>query len=316
MSVAVAAGFVLALLAAEPPQEATKGDLSSDSKERPATLTIGQMLEHARDAIARYSAANDDEKSRFQRKKALDLVLQAVKHLDRQLQKDRDHWDSFPKFIDPKADPELFGERRLAETRYLQSQLQRAACPLLVSQLVDGEERTQNLKEALEQYEQVHKRYRSQIGGLHARVQMGRCLQELGEVNKALGIYQEVLGHPARSPSLIALQDSAQHQQLRCFNGESRKDYVLVVNKATAWIQNASEARRRSGDGPGIRWQLVRAHAALAGSKRLNSKERLEHAGRAVAISSELMGPKSRYRESATTLRERMGKLIDELQTP
>ena len=132
------------------------------------------------------------------------------------------------------------------------------------------------LDAAAEQFNAIHERYRSQIGGHHARMWQGKCLEEQNDVSQALGIYNELLAHydqsPADSPNVRNLRDQLLLFQLACFNHDQVKDYQGVVNKAGRWLVDA-KPRAKSETGLGIRRELALAYEHLGAQAKADSSE-------------------------------------------
>jgi tetratricopeptide (TPR) repeat protein len=68
------------------------------------------------------------------------------------------------------------------------------------------------LRHAAEGYEQLHSKYRSQLGGLQARFHMGLCLQKLGQTEKASAIFDELLKLPNKPEAIHALKAEVRQQ--------------------------------------------------------------------------------------------------------
>src|SRR5690606_27628082 len=90
-------------------------------------------------------------------------------------------------------------------------------------------ERKDLLTTAAEEFEAIHSKYRSMIGGLFARMWQGKCFEEQDEIRIALGIYEEILGHEGKSTTMQNLKDKALRFRLICLNHEKRKDFQLTV---------------------------------------------------------------------------------------
>src|SRR5439155_11383812 len=97
------------------------------------------------------------------------------------------------------------------------------------------------LTDAATAFEQIHGRYRQQIAGLYARMYQGKCFEEMDDITKALGFYNELLEHGKEggkpSPALKRLQDKVRHFRLICLNREQRKDYQVVIQEAQEWLK-------------------------------------------------------------------------------
>ncbi|NQV27892.1 MAG: tetratricopeptide repeat protein, partial [Rhodopirellula sp.] len=221
------------------------------------------------------SPSNKENRAEFQ-KVARDYVLQARAIYQKAHDQHKATWEAFPKFIDQVEEPQKFTERRQAEVRYIVAQLDLAHCLYEEAQTSDqgSDEYKAKLRDAAAAYEEIHSKYRSQIGGLYARTWQGKCYEEQDDIQRALGIYKELLGHPGSSETLVRLQDQVRHFRLICLNHEQRKDYQLVIDEATEWLNAAKGRKKYSPQSLGIRWEQVLAQEKLAEDRNLPEKDR------------------------------------------
>lgn len=170
-------------------------------------------------------------------------------------------------------------DRKAARTkklnRYIQAQLDLARCTYYEAQTYpeDSEKYPELLTDASLEFEEIHSQYRSQIGGLYARMWQGKCFEEQDDIRRALGIYNELLDHPGQSDAMQTLKDKVRHFRLICLNHEKRQDYQLVINEATEWL-NRHRYWGRSEVGRGIRWQRALAYETLGNQGDLSESER------------------------------------------
>ena len=88
-------------------------------------------------------------------------------------------WKGYPKFIDRKLNPEQYAARARAEIAYIRAQLEVANCVYLSARIANSDKaRDEVLELAAKQYEEIHQKYRSMVGGLSARLWMARRYQE------------------------------------------------------------------------------------------------------------------------------------------
>lgn len=240
-----------------------------EKTETNASRKLGQAEKLKAVAIEEIAAAHleeDREKRSLHQMKARDLLVEARGIYTEVLDIQRIEWRAFPVFIDRKENREQFAARSRAEVAYIMTQLENANCFFQQAQTVDVEDtiRAELLQRAAKEYEDIHQKYRSMLGGLFARVWQGRCFQEQGDIRSALGIYRELLAHPGRSPQMQSVQDHARHFRLTCLNHPQQREYSLVIDDAREWLKDASEDRANSGSGQGIRWEFARALELLA----------------------------------------------------
>lgn len=221
------------------------------------------------------SPANKENRGEFQNK-ARTFVLQAREIFQTAHDQHKTTWEVFPKFIDKIEQPALFKQRKNAEVKYILAQLDLANCTYEEGQSHDenSDEFKAKLRDAASEYEEIHSRYRSQLGGLYARTWQGKCYEEQDDIQRALGIYKELLGHPGKSESMVRLQDQVRHFELICLNHKEREDYQLVIDKSTEWLSNAKGRKRYSQNSLGIRWEQILAMIALAEARDVKEADR------------------------------------------
>ena len=216
------------------------------------------LLDKARAAIVNSESTKDADQKLLDRQQARELLGTGRRHFQVAHDLTQQQYKAFPVFIDRQTDPDKYAARRKAEMRFLRSQLNLPICDFEESHTYD--ESDPNFKKLLvkaaTEFEQIHAKYRSLVAGLYARLWQAKCLQEAGEIRKALGIYGELLSHPGRTRTMQTLQDQSRHFRLICLNHDQRKDHVLVIREATEWFEAAKE-RSRTTTGLGIRWELA-----------------------------------------------------------
>ena len=227
--------------------------------------------------------ANKGSKPPFQRRarefvtKARDVLKIASEQHDAALKK-------YAAYIDEQKEPKQFAERAQIERNLILESLSLAKCTYQEAQTYDttAREFKQLLSRAADEFEKMHQKYRSQLGGLHARAWQGKCFEEQGDLQKALGIYNELLEHPGDDPSLRSLKAQTLQFKLICL--QARNDHQLVIDLAEDWLKkNASESRTIVG--LGIQWEEARAYEALGDNRNLGKpdQERFWRQARTVA---------------------------------
>ncbi len=216
-------------------------------------------------------------------------------------------YDKFDKFI-PKEQKEKYEARELAFRRYIQAQLRLALLLYEEAQNWDkgSAENRKLLINAADAFETIHARYRQMVAGLYARMWEGKCFEERDDLAKALGLYNELLGHGGDKPSppLAVLQDQVRHFRLICLNRDERKDYQIVIREAEEWLEH-NEEKGATPAGLGIQWELARALEFQASNtkKAAEKKPLLE---RALAAAKAVSDVPSEYKEAAEAMIERL----------
>jgi len=198
-------------------------------------------------------------------------IRQQIAEIQTVFQQQRDRYqvynDHYPAFI-PADEPELRRARDHVQEMLIRARLDLAQCEYWNAHTypADSSMRQQLLKAAGNSYESIHQRYRSQVGGLFARLWQGKCYEELRDeqgIRLALGIYGEILEHDGTSSALVSLKDRALLYRLMCLNSEFRNDFQLVEMESESWLENAG-LRSHSETGLAIQWELCQALDALA----------------------------------------------------
>ena len=188
-------------------------------------------------------------------------------------------WEKFPRFIDEQEDREQFEKRRDVEIALLRAELNLGLCTYEEAQTYDrgSENYRKLLTKASTEFEAIHTKYRSQVGGLYARMWQGKCFEEQNEIRKALGIYDELLDHPGTSGVMKSLQNQVLQFRLICLNHDKRRDYALAIVQSDEWLAKNRGAVSRSSVGLGIRWEQAIAQEKLAEQReqKLADKDRL-----------------------------------------
>ncbi|RMG33445.1 MAG: hypothetical protein D6725_15695 [Planctomycetota bacterium] len=268
-----------------------------------ANSELGRLLlSKARVLIWQAEAADTEEQQQKLRDQAREAVKRAREIFRTAHDQHKAAWEAFPKFIDQEKDKEQYELRRQAETRYIRAQVDLALTTYVEAQTYDPQDvqYTNLLIEAAKQFEEIHARYRTQTGGLYARLWQGKCFEEQGDIQRALGIYNELLKHPGKTASMRSLQDQALHFRLVCLNHPDRKAYELAKKEAEEWLQRVDRLRSRTEAGLGIRWELVRALEGLARGKDVKPEERERYLRQALEVAREVNRFPGRYKHPST----------------
>ncbi len=244
----------------ENPDHSYSGDANSDRAE--ILRQKGEV-----EIFRSKSPANQGSKADFQRR-ARELVQKARDVVKLAFDQHEAAFKKFPPYIDEQKEPKLHADRVRVERSMILESLSLGKCTYDEAQTYDpsAPQFKQLLNQAADEFEKMHQRYRSQMGGLHARAWQGKCFEEQGDLQKALGIYNELLDHPGDDPLLQSLKSQTLQFKLICLY--ARNDYQLIVDLADDWLKkNASESR--TSVGLGIQWEQARALDALGDNRNL-----------------------------------------------
>ncbi|MES2790232.1 MAG: hypothetical protein V4719_11525 [Planctomycetota bacterium] len=161
------------------------------------------------------------------------------------------------------------------------------------------------LKDAAAKFEMIHQKNRSLVAGLYARMYQGKCFEEQGDLQKALGLYGELLSHKADSGTMKNLQAQVTHFKLICLNSDKKADYVLVDKLAQEWVkENPGMVRTRYGIG--VRYEQARALEAQAKARELKEEDRKKLLGSALALALQVNRAGGEFRDASQSMMTRL----------
>ena len=271
--------------------------------------------EKARAELQKAKSDEDPDEKAGHQKKARDFFEEARRKFRAAHDNLKAAYEKFDKFI-PKENAVEYDAREQAYRMYIQAQLNLAVTTFEEAQTWEPEtaQRKALLTQAADEFALIHARYRQQIAGLYARMYQGKCFDEQNDVVKALGIYNELLGHGGDKPSaaLKRLQDSVRLFRLICLNREVRKDYAVVIREAEDWLA-ANEETATTRVGLGIQWELARALEQLALKEENNIADRRRMLTQAIKTARTIQRHPGEYKAPANAMIERLqGELDDE----
>lgn len=270
-----------------------------------AGTQLGNILvERARmllDQAARPSQAQQKDEltnqARTLFKQAEEVFNQAETRFDAKLKE-------FPKVIDRK-DPQ-YAAREQVRQDLIVARLFAAGVLFEASRAyaAGSPEAKQLLQQAADKYEKIYERYRTRLAGLRARVKQGQCYQELGDLKRAVGYFNEVAAQPDESPHVRALKAMATRLILECYLSESEKKYEAAVTLGSEWLAAARGDDDRLPDGLGVRYLTARAMKLFADTLEkptdANRKKQLLREARNHA--KLVMGYPGQYKDEAKAL--------------
>ncbi|HEX8201048.1 MAG TPA: hypothetical protein VF590_11210 [Isosphaeraceae bacterium] len=184
----------------------------------------------------------------------------------------------FPSFL-PEGDPRKEA-RQQAHNAVMDAQLQRSVVDYEEAQTYPPgtPERDQLLDRSIASFKDIYRRYRTQMAGLAAYMWQGKCYEEKGDLRAALGIYNELLEHPA--PELRQIQRQVAYYKIIALG--KRQEYALAADLARSWLE-ASRGERGSYEWLGVQLEYAKdllaqvpnateAEAAAAGAAAFLAK--------------------------------------------
>jgi len=133
----------------------------------------------------------------------------------------------------------------------------------LQSALIDYEEaqtwpdkspqRNGNLEKAAAVLQKLYEDNRQQLAGQNARLWQAKCMQELGRLPEASGIYGELVDQA--DPALREIRRRAVYFRLLAYR--DRGDFALAADEARRWLDTYPD-QARTDDGLGVQLELAR----------------------------------------------------------
>ena len=283
-----------------------------------ASLELARLLfERGKLAAARARRGGDPDQATEalgEARKLLNQARQAFLDAARGFQQ---QMRQYPAYIDPRRSVTVQGKRlsgreairlrRQAEINWVLAQFQAALADYEVAQSYPegSAEWRDQLEKAREQFEHIYQRHRTLLVGLHARLWMARCFEELGELRKAVGLYDELLRHdpaeqqdPAARAALIDLQRRVRLQWISAQN--KLENYSLAYDAAREWLRRNRSLRDQHLRARAL-WEMATAARELARQLPEGNRDRQRLLREAINAWAELARNESDYRTLAVT---------------
>lgn len=135
---------------------------------------------------------------------------------------------------------------------------------------VGGRQRTDMLNEAAAKYKSLYEKYGTWLAGLYARMWEGRCCKELGDHEKALRIFAELLSQADEPIAFRQLKNKALILSLETSLSLKKplqpnvEQYKQAIDNFNAWQKNSRGNEPLSNDGLTIRYLAGEAHLEYA----------------------------------------------------
>jgi len=180
-----------------------------------------------------------------------------------------------PRRLDPVADAGKIAERDRLRSQYIQTQLMRAAIEYKIGLTYDPDEegRRATVQQAAAAYSEMYSKYRTRLAGLYARLYEGRCWQTLGDHQRALRLYEELLELPHTAPALVQLKTEVLQSALECWLDGPRKDYDQAIRHGEPWAAVVAAEKLSSENVATVLRCLARAYRLKADSLAGDSPE-------------------------------------------
>ena len=172
--------------------------------------------------------------------------------------------EKIPKTLDPKTQSELITQRqefrgRQAQVSVLAAQAEFEAASTYPS---DSDEFTKRHTATAKKLSDLYEKYSRWLVGFYARLYEGRCYQALGDYQRALGCYEELISQSSVHPAFRKLIASAYGYQAQCLIAQGKFD--AAITNATGWLNDAHEGEAESPEWLMVRFELAEAQRAKA----------------------------------------------------
>ncbi len=185
--------------------------------------------------------------------------------------------EQIPEILDSRTEGETIARRRRLRSELVSARLQIA---LLIHEKGktyprDSDEYRDYLTEAATRYEELYSKYRRWLAGLYGRLWQGRCYQELGQIDKAIGCYEDLLRQPGEEPAVRNLAAKAAWYQSECLLEQDKVDQVIAGG--TSRLEQVRGAEAQHPDWLGLKYQVAQAHFLKASAPQSRPSEQKRH---------------------------------------
>ena len=271
-----------------------------------ANLDRAQILLQKAEAeiVQAKSPANKSTKADFQRR-GRDFIEKAREGLKLAFDRHEAALQKMPAYVDEQKEPTLHAERAQIERSLILEALNLAKCTYQEAQSYEPNSREfkQLLNQAAGEFEKVHQKYRSQLGGLHARAWQGKCFEDLGDRQKALGIYNELLDKTGDDSAMQSLKSQTLLFKLNCLY--AREEFQPIVELAEEWLKK-NPAESKTQIGLGIQWEQARAYEALGDNRNLPKPDQERFWRQARLVAQQLNRFPGEYRDTSLSMMQRV----------
>jgi hypothetical protein len=227
-----------------------------------ARLQLGQVL------VERGKTALELSKKPGDAARKKELLHQARKHFDEAIstfataaKEYEAKWKAFPTFTDKTEQKEREAKAQ-ALSDFISAQLHHGEAIYESAQAYDAgsKERTDTLKKAADYYHELYSKFRTRLAGLFAGMLEGRCYQDLGDLKRALGLYEELLAQPNEPDAFRLLRSKVLRLAVEAWTHKDQAKYEEVIKRGEEWLKAARPNEEDAPEGLAISY-----FTALAG---------------------------------------------------
>ena len=259
-------------------EEAFERFLDARPSHQLAPLARGQLgnlrVERARSLLTR--AAEDTTNRQTLEQQAREIFAEAHTYL---LQSQEDIARQL-RPLNARRDREVAEQRDALRAQYVQTKL--AAARVLFEQadiLQDDQQQfEQKLTEAAAAFEEVAQKYRNWSAGLYAVLFEGECYQRLGEHQRALTYFAELLQNKDNSPPVRRLKTKALTLSIKSWLHDKQNGHNRAIEMTKKWL-----ALTRGSEDEDSAWAELRLGLARAYQQRSTKANKDIEAARALS---------------------------------
>lgn len=167
--------------------------------------------------------------------------------------------DRMPKTLDPKTQGDLISQRqdyrgKLAQVSVLAGQAEFEAASTYPR---NSEEFVERNEAAAKRLASLYEKYSRWLVGFYARLYEGRCYQAVGDYQRALGCYEELISQSSVHPAFRKLIALAYGYQSQCLLAQGKHDAAIA--NLTGWLDAAEGDEPRAPEWLFARYELAEA---------------------------------------------------------
>lgn len=133
--------------------------------------------------------------------------------------------------------------------------------------------RAKAMRRAADEFQAVHRAYRRQLAGLYAQFFAADCYQDLGEEDKALAIYRELLELPDGQKAFQDLKKRSLWRAMACWLNQRPPEYERAIWNASNWLKRAEELDDDDPDLLAVHFYLAKAYVQRAAAADENAQK-------------------------------------------
>jgi hypothetical protein len=185
----------------------------------------------------------------------------------------RDAHDKLPLFIDPK-DAKKIQRRDQVRRDLAQTQLALARVLFEIARTYrpGSPENMASLTDAAKKYGALYEKHRGNLAGLYARLGEARAYKELGQVDKSLGIFGELLAQPDEPEALALLKTQTTLLAMETALSPAARKYREALAIFDSWQRAAHSSEASLAESMAIRF--LAGEAALKYARTLSEDDK------------------------------------------